>query len=180
MKPPSPRREAFRELLATDLSYAEIGRRLGVSRSRVAEIARKEQYRDDLAERAAEDARRPILERRLEYLPLSTRTLNCFKELRPGSVYFGDTARRRFPTATIETVSDLLLWTEADLLLIYNFGRGCLAEVRACLASHELRLFAPPYIPPPTPPRVVYQKCPHCGGTGRRLTPESYADAILR
>ena len=59
---------------------------------------------------------------RIEELDFSVRTYNCLKK------------------ASILTISDLVNYTETELMQIRNFGRKSLAEVREKLNIHQLTL----------------------------------------
>jgi hypothetical protein len=78
-------------------------------------------------------------------------------------------------TNGIEYVRDLVMRTPADLLRIYNFGRKAYNEVQAYLSAEGLQLCQMPQSPPP-PTRFIYEKCPHCGGSGRTGRRLPYAE----
>lgn len=133
------------ELIKTaDESYARIARQCGLSRARVAELGLREEIRQYEASQRTKDLALSVSDRRVAYLPLSTRTRNCLKR------------------AGIIRVSDLLASSMAGLLKLQNFGRKSLNEVIAFLAEHGLTIEVLPE-PLPKPKR---ESCPMCGGIG--------------
>ena len=63
--------------------------------------------------------------RKVEDLNLSQRTTNCLKH------------------HNINTIEVLCNTTEKELLMIENFGRKALNEVKSCLQEHNLKLISP-------------------------------------
>jgi DNA-directed RNA polymerase subunit alpha len=68
------------------------------------------------------DARPQADARPIEHLELTVRSYNCIKR------------------AGIDTVGQLLERSEADLMRLWSFGAGSLANVVAALAVHGLKL----------------------------------------
>jgi DNA-directed RNA polymerase subunit alpha len=71
---------------------------------------------------AATDRFQEYLNRSVEELELSVRSYNCLKN------------------ANIQTIGDLVVRTEADMLKTKNFGRKSLNEIREILSSMGLSL----------------------------------------
>lgn len=76
----------------------------------------------------------PILSQRIEVLDLPTREKNI---LDMPIVVFDYDGRK---TSHVNTLSDLIALSADDLLQQHNFGSACLANVRAALAAHGLKL----------------------------------------
>jgi len=151
-------------------SIRTIAAATGLSSTTVYQIERDLYYEDEDTKQIAIDAQLPILERRIQYLPLSAHLLNALAFPAPGgwSPYYGPQWRGTGapPTPRLELVGDLLPWAAEDLLELYNFGRGALAELEHYLNAEGIRIvYRPPSGPPPV--REIYEKCPVCGGSGR-------------
>ena len=82
----------------------------------------EESASDDSPADASTDQYQEYLNRSVEELELSVRSYNCLKN------------------ANIQTIGDLVVRTEADMLKTKNFGRKSLNEIREILASMGLSL----------------------------------------
>lgn len=157
-------RRIFEMVETSTETYREIGQLFGISHCRVREIAIRERWRQHRAVTAAAETKLPVLSRCVQLLPLSVRVRSCFSNAKFESQL---TMRRGQspPTVGIDTVSDLLLWSDEDLLSIKNFGLTSLREVRHWLKTQDLDLMTTREDGKVA--RMMYEKCPHCGGTGR-------------
>ncbi len=96
-------------------SYAEIARRLGLTRARAEQIARAAEGRLAIVERAREIARQSNdpFDAPIEILPLSTRSVNALR------------AHGK------RTLRDLSLCTPQEILQMKNLGAESLREIQA-------------------------------------------------
>jgi hypothetical protein len=112
----SARNAAILERHAQGVPLREIGAAFDISHERVRQVIRR-------GKRAAVEEKPFLLDARFEdVLQLSVRARNCLD--RQG----------------IRTVRDLLTFTDAELLRIYNLGRGSLREITTELARYAYRL----------------------------------------
>jgi len=144
---------SIRDLLRnTTLTKAEIARQVGVSRDRVKQVAQKEARLAKVREAQHAEASLPFCERRIVGQPMSTRLRNCFRNVGPDTQN-AKHPKWRPPTPTITSVADVMKWTAADLLMLKNFGRSCLNEVRELLQANGFtsERFDRPWYPPREP-----------------------------
>lgn len=150
----------IRELLQNNptLTQTEIARLAGVSHTRVHQVAKQEKRRATLREAQQAEASLPFRDRRVANLPMSVRLRNCLRNVGPDTRNPTHPAWRP-PTPTIITVGDLRRWTAADLLMLRNFGRACLSEMRELFIANgfipQAGFDAPWYPPRETPPAAV-------------------------
>lgn len=132
---PSPRDRAIWDAVEhTDRTYREIGRDHGISQERVRQIWANVCARDFFLAQVRDEATRPLLARRVEFLPLTARARNGLRNARNDAN----------PIAPfIVTISDLLLWTPGDLLRVKNFGVLSLREIYAYLRAEHCPGFEP-------------------------------------
>lgn len=142
---PQPDRDAdILRLRESGRTLRQVAIHFGLTREGIRRICIHERRRQDAALDPATTL--PILDRPLRSLPFSARTKNCFN-----IAGLDDTP-----------VRDLTQWTDNHLLQMKNFGRRSLEEVQTFLQSSGLSL--------KTTPKQTFESCPHCHGTGRRLS----------
>ena len=135
-------------VLRSPLSLREIGRQYGLSQQRVREIAWQVRVTRRQQRAMDREARRPLLDRRIHLLPISTPLRACLAV-----------------NGKIETVFELLLWRWSDLIKLYNFGPRKRQELSAWLVENNLSLLAESVAPAP-PRQYETVTCPRCHGKG--------------
>jgi len=140
-------------VLRSPLTLRAIGEQHGLSAGRVRVVAQQVRYTRWMQKQMAREERLPLHERRVEFLPFSTRLKNG---LRNGAIV---------------TVADLLRQSDTELLKIKNFGRGCLRELCEWFDANGVSNLKDP---PGTPVQFMTAPCSSCGGSGlvrRRIKP---------
>ena len=154
-----------------DLTAADIASHTGLSRARIYQLAQRQQLYEHWLKIAADEARKPVLDREIWYLPLSYRVRRGLTSVGTKNSRWRHTTPP--PTPTIVHVRDLLEWTAADILKLYDFGRKSFRELEEFLIKENLQ-----FKPLPPSPSIIwtseYIGCPHCHGTGQKLVKRSF------